>query len=275
MHRSVMIGSQRIRITIESPGRGVPLLLVNGIGATGELFGSFRRHLPERETIAFDAPGVGRSPAPLLPMTMGQLADLIARLVADIGHRQVDALGISWGGALTMELAHRHPRLVRRMVLTATTPGLGGILGRPAALGVLASPARYYSPDYLRRVAPTLYGPGILARPDLLAGHAELRTSRRPSFRGYWYQLLAIQVWSALPYLHRLGQPTLVLAGDEDPIIPVGNGRILASRIPGGRLHVVEKGGHLHLFVRAEEMAERIRSFLDEEDPVDIDQPHR
>ena len=265
MHRSVMIGSQRIRITIENPGVGVPLLLVNGIGATGELFGSFRRHLPDRETIAFDAPGVGRSSTPLLPMTMAQLADLVARVVGEVGHEQVDVLGISWGGALSMELAHRHPRLIRRMVLTATTPGWGGILGRPAALGVLASPARYYSADYLRRIAPTLYGPGILARPDLLAEHTELRTNRRPSFLGYWYQLLAIQIWSALPYLPRLRQPTLVLAGDRDPITPAGHGRILASRLPAGRLHLVEGGGHLHLFIRAEEMADLIRTFLDEE----------
>jgi poly(3-hydroxyalkanoate) depolymerase len=260
------MGSQRIRLTIESPGAGVPLLLINGIGATGELFGPFRRHLTERETIAFDAPGVGRSSTPLLPMKMAQLADIVARLVADIGHDRIDALGISWGGALTMELAHRHPRLVRRMVLTATMPGLGGVLGRPAALSVLASPARFYSPDYLRRVAPTLYGPGILARPELLAAHTELRTTRRPSLRGYWYQLLAIQTWSALPYLHRLRQPTLVLAGDNDPIIPVGNGRILASRIPDARLHVVEGGGHLHLFVRAEEMVGIVRAFLDEDE---------
>jgi pimeloyl-ACP methyl ester carboxylesterase len=163
-----------------------------------------------------------------------------------------------------MELAHRHPRLVRRMVLTATAPGWGGRPGRPAALAVLASPARYYSPAYLRRVAPTLYGPGILRRPELLANHAALRTRRRPSMRGYWYQLLAIQTWTAIPYLRRLAQPTLVLAGDEDPITPLANGRILADRIPGGRLHLVAGGGHLHLFVRADELVGIVRSFLDE-----------
>jgi pimeloyl-ACP methyl ester carboxylesterase len=56
-----------------------------------------------------------------------------------------------------------------------------------------------------------------------------------------------------------------VLAGDSDPIVPVANGRILAGRIPRGRLEVVE-GGHLFLLTHAAEMAAKVNAFLDAPD---------
>ena len=80
-------------------------------------------------------------------------------------------LGLSWGGALVQELARRHPALVRRLVLCATMPGVTSVPGRPLALSILMSPIRYYSPSYLRRVAPVLYGGAIAEKPDLLDEH--------------------------------------------------------------------------------------------------------
>jgi poly(3-hydroxyalkanoate) depolymerase len=260
---TVSVGMQRFRVTVENAGAGRPLLLINGIGATGDLFGPFRKHLGDRETIAFDAPGVGGSPTPILPYSMRKLAGMVAGLIDELGHDQVDVLGLSWGGALAQELAHRHPEMVHRLILTATMPGVTSVPGRPAALAVLMSPARYYSPAYLKRIAPTLYGGAIRENPDLLDEHAKQRAARPPTQVGYMYQLSAIQRWSSLLWLHRLPHRTLVLAGDQDPIVRLVNGRLLANRIPDGRLHIVEGGGHLFLFTRGAEMAEVVRDFLD------------
>ena len=258
----VSIGRQRIRVMVENEGAGNPLLLINGIGATGDLFEPLREHLGDRETIAFDAPGVGGSPAAIYPPTMRSIARLIAGLIHELGHDSVDVLGLSWGGALAQELARRHPDRVRRLILTATMSGWTSMPGRPAAVSILMSPARYYSTDYLRRVAPTLYGGIIAERPKLLAEHARLREARPPTTVGYMWQLSALRRWTSLPWLHRLRQRTLVLAGDDDPIIPLINAKVIAGRITDGRLHVVEGGGHLFLFTRAEEMAEIIKDFL-------------
>ena len=68
--------------------------------------------------------------------------------------------------------------------------------------------------------------------------------------------------WSSLPYLHRISQPVLVMTGDDDPIIRVINGRILARLIPNARLHVIRGGGHLFLIDQARESAELIERFL-------------
>lgn len=261
----VAIGGQRLRVHVE--GEGKPLLLINGIGATGDLFEPFREAIAAqdgRQTITFDAPGVGGSDAPCYPPTMRQLSGLVADLIAEVGHDQVDVLGLSWGGALAQELARRHPHRVRRLVLVATMHGWTSLPGRPAALGILATPARYYSPAYLTRVAPALYGREILDHPDLLRRHAHLRATKPPSMIGYSWQLAALRRWTSLPWLASLPHPTLVLAGDDDPIIPLANAKMMAARLRAGRLRVVSGGGHLFLFLRAEQMAGEVLSFLDE-----------
>ena len=259
----VQIGRQRLRVMVENRGLGRPLLLINGIGATGDLFRSFRDHFADRETIAFDAPGVGGSPAQLYPPTMRQLAGVVAGLVDHLGHDRVDVLGLSWGGALAQEFAHRYPESIRHLVLAATMPGWTSVPGRPLAMSILMSPLRYYSPEYLHMVAPTLYGGEIRKHSRLLREHARLRASQPPTPIGYYNQVAALRRWTSLPWLHRLPHRVLVIAGDDDPIIPLVNARILASRIPAGRLHVMHKGGHLFVFTRAQETAEVMREFLD------------
>lgn len=259
----VSVGMQRLRVTVENPGAGRPLLLINGIGATGDLFDPFRQYLGDRETIAFDAPGVGGSPTPLLPYTMCKMADVVAGLLDELGHRRVDVLGLSWGGALAQELAHRHPDMVRRLILTATMPGVTSVPGRPAAVLTLMSPLRYYSPDYLKRIAPTLYGGAIRDNGALLDEHARQRAARPPTAIGYTYQMSAIQRWSSLAWLHRVPHRTLVLAGDDDPIVRLVNGRLMTKLLPDARLHIVRGGGHLFLFTRGAEMADIVTDFLD------------
>jgi len=174
---------------------------------------------------------------------------------------------VSWGGALAQQLAISHPGCVRRLVLAATVPGVGGVPGRPSALRVLATPRRYYSPSYLQSVAPTLYGGRIRREPELLRQQAGARLDRPPSLRGYLGQLFAIMTFTSLPFLRRISAPTLVLVGDDDPIVPLLNARILQRGIPDARLHIVPGGGHLLILESAEEVGPVIAEFLDGTSP--------
>ena len=87
-------------------------------------------------------------------------------------------------------------------------------------------------------------------------------SSARPSLRGYAGQLYSIAGWTSAPWLWRLRQPTLVLAGDDDPIVPVLNGRILARLMPNCTLHVVPGGGHLFVLEQPAAVAARVAEFL-------------
>lgn len=261
---SVLAGNQRLRISLVGEGLGRPLLLINGIGATGDLWDDFRAHVVDRETIAFDAPGVGGSPAPIYPHRLQWFARRLSQLVEQLGHDKVDVLGLSWGGALAQEFAYRHPAKVRRLVLAATTPGVLSLPGRPSAMWILATPYRYWSPEYLNQVADTLYGGSVRHHPQMLARHAQVRATRPPTAWGYFSQLMAPRRWTSLPFLPRVRTRTLILSGDDDPIIPLVNARLMTRLLPNARLHVVKGGGHLFLFTRPVEMADRIRLFLDE-----------
>jgi len=85
--------------------------------------------------------------------------------------------------------------------------------------------------------------------------------SRVGSRRGYALQLLAGVGWSSLPALPFIRQPTLILAGDDDPIIPLVNARIMRLLLPHAQLHVYPDG-HLGLVTSADELAPRIATFL-------------
>jgi poly(3-hydroxyalkanoate) depolymerase len=266
----VSVAGATLRVSVR-PARGFgsassrpPLLLCNGIGAPIEMWAPFRDRL-RRPTIAFDAPGVGESSVPLIPPTMGGVARSVLALLDQLGVPVVDVLGVSWGGALAQEVARHGGRRVRRLVLCATMAGGAPIPGDPRVLAILATPLRYWSPSYLDRVAPRLYGPDVAGNPEMMAHQRRARFTRAPSSRGYVWQMLALRRFASVLWLHHLRQPTLVLSGESDPIVPVANGRILAGRIPDARLEVVP-GGHLFLLTHAAAMAARVEDFLDAPD---------
>ncbi len=82
------------------------------------------------------------------------------------------------------------------------------------------------------------------------------------SRRGDGRPLLPVASWSSQRWLHRLRQPTLVLQGDDDPLIPLVNARWMSHRLPDVRLHVVKGAGHLFLVDDPEQVVGTIQDFL-------------
>jgi poly(3-hydroxyalkanoate) depolymerase len=254
------IGRQPLRVGVR-PGDGSrpPLLIFNGIGANIELVQPFLDALPGPEVIVFDVPGVGGSPAPALPYRPWMLARLSARLLEELGHERADVLGVSWGGALAQQFAFQHPARCRRLVLAATSPGHLMIPGKLSVLAKMASPRRYKDAEYMSRIAGDIYGGALRRSPELAREH--LRHVRWSSDYGYYLQLVAGFGWTSLPWLAFLRQPTLVMAGADDPLVPLANARILTRLIPDARLETIDDG-HLFLVTSARESAARVSEFL-------------
>jgi poly(3-hydroxyalkanoate) depolymerase len=270
--RTVTVGGQLLRVAIRpaaKPGPNgaggaprFPLLLINGIGASLELLQPFVDELPASlEVIRFDPPGVGGSPLPALPYRFGGLCRLIARMLTALGHDRADVLGISWGGAVAQHFAAFQRHRCRRLVLVSTATGALMVPARPAVLARMLTPRRYTDPGYLRSVAPVLYGGSARTQPERVREymHAD---SRVGSPQGYLYQLAAGAGWTSLPFLPLIRQPTLIVSGDDDPLIPLANARLLHALIPRSRLHVYS-GGHLGLVTEAAELAPVVSRFLE------------
>ena len=265
--RSLTIDGQRLRIGIRvGVPRLPPLIVFNGIGASLELIEPFVSALPEREVVAFDVPGSGGSPASLLPYRFPGLARLAHRLLGELGYNgAVDALGVSWGGALAQTFAFQFPTRCRKLVLASTSPGALMVPGRPSVLAKLVSPRRYVDPDFLHAFGGEIYGGAFRSDPGLLRRHAQALWA--PSNRGYLYQLIAAAGWTSLPWLRLLTQPTLVMHGLDDPIVPLINARILSALIRRAELHVVDDG-HMFLVSKARDVAPVVHRFLDEDQQV-------
>ena len=262
--RMVEVDGQPLRVGVRlGKPEGLPLLIFNGIGANLELMQPFTAALDGIETVVFDIPGVGGSPAPALPYRFRGLARLASRLLTQLGYDgQVDVLGVSWGGALAQQFAFQYPKRCRRLILAATSPGALMVPGRLSVISNLINPRRYSDPEFLIKVGPELYGGTFRHRPELLRDHG--RHIRQPQGRGYLYQLLAGWGWTSLFWVRGLHQRTLVLAGVDDPIVPLINAKVLAWLIRQATLHVVDDG-HLFLITRAADLAPVVRKFLADE----------
>jgi poly(3-hydroxyoctanoate) depolymerase len=262
---TIDVDGQRLRVAIQH-GHGVTrsLLLLNGIGANLELFQPFVDALDGIETIRVDLPGAGGSPPPPRPIRFPELARLVARMLDRLGYGSVDVLGVSWGGALAQQFAHQHRDRCRRLILVSTGTGAIMVPGRLSALLALVTPRRYQDPSYMASIAGSVYG-GRLRADRALAARLT-RDVRAGDTGGYYRQLLAGFGWTSIHWLRDLRQPTLILTGRDDPIVPSINGRIMAWLIPNSRLHVFDDG-HLGLVTSAEELAPIVRTFLTDENP--------
>jgi poly(3-hydroxyalkanoate) depolymerase len=259
--RTITVSGQHLRVATRSGnGTRTPLLLMNGIGVNLEVLQSFVDALdPAIEVIRFDVPGTGGSPPPLIPYRFSILSRLVTKMLDQLGYQQVDVLGVSWGGALAQQFAFQYPRRCRRLILVSTGTGALMVPGRPSVLAKIATPRRYQDPAYMAQIAGEIYGGKARTQPEL--AHDFAQTARLGSVLGYFYQMLGGMGWTSIPWLSKLRQPALILHGDDDPLVPLVNAKIMHRLIPHAKLYIFHDG-HLGLGTSAQELAQVVDQFL-------------
>jgi len=258
--RYIAAGGQRIRVSIRR-GTGVPLVLCNGIGASFEVLDPFVDAFdPGVTVIRFDVPGTGGSSVSVAPYGFPYLAWVLGRILTRLDVSVVDVLGLSWGGALAQQFAFQNPRRCRRLVLVATGTGAVMVPGKPRVLAKMLTPRRFRDPEYAASIAGDIYGGTAREHGSdvaLLFGHQLHAGSKM----GYLHQLLAGAVWTSLHALPAIRQQTLIVAGTDDPIVPVANARLMNRLLPHAAVHL-HNGGHIDLVTNAPELAPVIETFL-------------
>lgn len=259
--RDEQLSINGLRIHAQIRGEGEPLLLFSGVWGEAGLWEQLLPHLAGFRTIAFDPPGIGRSQMPAFPLTMWTLAGFGPAVLDELGIESAHVLGASFGGAVAQQMAFSYPSRVRRLVLASTSFGGFGMPGSPKALWHFVHP-RSYHPERLEQVAGDMFGGRLRTEPELV----RLMHIRRPTNTiAALYRMAPLFGWTSLPWLWAIGHPTLIIAGDDDPVTPLVNHRIIAALMPHATLHIVRGGGHLALLDSAHQIGPLITSFLQDD----------
>lgn len=244
------------RVQLFEGGSGTPLLYLHGAGT----FWWMPVHdlLAVRRRVVLPVhPGFGASEGLETIETIEDLVFHTVDVLDALGLDRVDVVGLSLGGWLGAELALRHPGRVNRLVLVdAAGVRLPGV---PMGNAFMLPPAKVRElmvHDPASPVARALFpdAPPPERLETVLRG-------REASARLLWnpaqqYRKLTSRLW-------RIGAPTLVVWGREDRLIPLAYGEAYARGIPGAKLEILDRCGHLAPFEHPERFAEIALAFLE------------
>ena len=185
------------------------------------------------------------------PYTVADMADDTAALLDALGIRAAHVCGASMGGMIAQQLAVRHPERVKSLTLVMTSSGARGLPG-PSFKVRSSLISRPPDPSDLERVVThyvKLYR--LIGSPDYPADEAELRARLSFSVRRAYHpqgtarQMVAIVAdGDRTPLLGRIRQPTQVIHGQADPLVPVAAGHDLAAKIAGAEIDLIPGMGH-------------------------------
>jgi len=237
--------NQGAKIYWDEQGTGAPLLLIMGLGYPSCMWHRTRPVLSgSRRTIAFDNRGVGQSDVPPGPYSMAGMASDAAAVLDAAGIRSAHVFGVSMGGMIAQEFALQYPERVRSLILGCTAAGgPNAQRAEPAALDMLRSVSMMPPAQAAEAAVPFIYNSATPRR--LIDEDIAQRRPWLPSAAGYLGQLQAILTWESFSRLTQITAPTLVIHGKMDRLVPPGNGEMIAARIPGAQLVLLERAGHL------------------------------
>jgi 3-oxoadipate enol-lactonase len=237
-------------------------VLSNSLGTTQELWARQLPPLVERfRVLTYDHPGHGASDLPEERPTVESLTSSLATLLDELQVERVSLCGVSLGGMVGMTLALEEPERVDRLVLACTSAYVGPPQGwtqrarlvRTRGMEAVADSVvgRWFTPGFARDGAETV------------ARYRAMLAAMPPE--GYARCCEALAAWDARERLSAIIAPVLVVAGRDDLAIPVEQAELVASRVPGARLRILERAAHLANVERAEAFTNAVLEHLGQE----------
>jgi pimeloyl-ACP methyl ester carboxylesterase len=251
-----------LTIAFERRGKGSPLILLHGFLENSTFW---RRQMDDLsdafDVIAWDTPGCGQSSDPPESFRMPDYADCLAGFIEALGLTRPHVLGLSFGGALALELYRRHPTIPRTLVLVSAYAGWAGSLPmtvveqrRVQCLRESFLPPQEWARDWI---------PGLLsesAPPAIVDEVLDLIVDFHPA--GHRAMVNAVADADLRDVLPRIDVPTLLLYGEADRRSPLNVAEHLRANIPTSRLVVLAGVGHLCNLENADDFNAQVRTFL-------------
>ena len=257
-----------INIYYEMHGKGEPLVLIYGYaGHSGLWFRQIPILSEKYRIIALDNRGAGRSDKPDIPYTMAMMAEDIMGLLDIIGIDTAHIFGISMGGMIAQHFALNYPQRVISFILGCTTcGGVQSIQPEPESMAALFDferMAKMTPEEITRQAVPFCLSQEFIEKnPDIVERRVAKSLEYLAPPHGATRQAAAIMGHDTYELLPKIELPTLVIAGDNDRLVPVENSRILASRIPKAELVIIKGAGHEFFIENAEESNKIVLNFL-------------
>lgn len=248
----------------ETLGQGLDLFLVHGWALHGGVWDSLVPELARDWRVTrVDLPGHGRSRVVPMPATLSALAELVVHAAP----QNAVWLGWSLGGLVAQQAALDFPQRVRALILTCSTPRFVTAPDWDCAMAPerLADFSRELARDYRgtvhRFLALQVQG-SEHARTSLRQLNASLSACAAPDAQSMAAGLEILRNIDLRAAVPRLAQPTLVMTGEYDRVVPLAAGAWLAHAISGGRLFSVPKAAHAPFVSHPREFLAAVRDFL-------------
>jgi 3-oxoadipate enol-lactonase len=239
------VNRQDARIYWNSLGKGEPVVLLMGLGCSSAMWFRIAPHLARNHrVILLDNRGSGQTQTnPALVHRITAMAQDVAAVLDAAGEPSAHMVGFSMGGMIAQQFAVDYPNRLKSLALMGTQPGYPWATqaARPV-MRLLFEKVKMSAEESLRQMRPHTYSRHTAD--TLFEEDALVRLANTPTTRDYQAQLYGLFYWSVYSQLPHFKVPTLVMHGQEDALIPIENGRLIASRIPGARLVELEKASH-------------------------------
>jgi pimeloyl-ACP methyl ester carboxylesterase len=251
-----------LRVAYERAGSGPPLVFLHGYLGDGPT--TWRHQIDELQraytVVAWDAPGTGQSSDPPESFGVAGYADCLAGLLGNLGIEQAHIVGLSFGGALAICFANRHPSVPTTLTLTSAYAGWRGSLPADAAEARLRQALELSElppDDLVDALLPTMFSPGTA--PAAVAAFGDSMRAFHPTGFRAMARASAEDLRHALPEIR---VPTLLIYGDNDVRAPMHVANEMQAAIAGSTLAVLSGAGHVCNIEAPEEFNATVRNFL-------------
>lgn len=244
-------------------GDGEPLVLLNGMASSGRSWSPSWLGLlePSFRLLLIDNRGTGATAHSGEPFSISDLAADAVEVLDRCGLESAHVLGQSMGGTIAATVAIEHPGRVRRLVLASSGPGgTDAVPPRPDVMAKLMAMAQgNLEPE---EMVSAVTGKGFAERhPEII-----VTVGRQHRAEQVDRSVIGLQVQASMGFdparLSQVRIPTLIVHGDDDPVVPLDNGRRLAAAIPGSRMEVLPGVGHMLGYEAPDEFAQLVEEFL-------------
>jgi 3-oxoadipate enol-lactonase len=257
-------GDVSLAYELDGPADAPVVAFVEGLGYGRWMWDWQRERLDEYRTLVWDNRGTGESGAPEGPYTIAEMAGDLEAVLADAGVDRAHVVGASMGGMIAQQYAVDHDRAAT-LTLCCTSHGGEDAVPTPPETQerMFDVPEDYDQREAIRyKMEPAMSERFWTEHPDVVEWIVDQRLDSDAPEPARNAQAAAVEAFDSSDRLHEIDEPTLVLHGTADRVLPVENGEQVAAAIPDAELSLVEGGPHLFFVEDADEVTDRIRRFL-------------